>query len=393
MFVKTRLMTPGPTQTAESTRLAMAASQPHHRSTAFSAITHRALEGLRWLWDTDDDVLLMAGSGTSGMEAALRSALGPHDRVVVATGGKFAERWLTIVRLIGCDVVELPIEWGRSADPAALRALLATGAPPTALVCVASETSTGALHPVPELIAELRAVAPDALTIVDGITAIGCADLSMRRDTIDVLVSGSQKAFGLPPGAAAIGVSARAWDRFDVNDAANYYFDLRRERSQTARGQSAFTPPIPLVVGFAEVIDRWRPLGRRALFDHAETLAIGVRAGAMALGLSLFAKDLPSPALTSIEFEGVDVEGLRVTLRERFGVWVAGGQNALKGRVLRIGHLGAVDAFDVIQVMAALELALASQGVAIELGVGTAAALNAMQPRLAASDEVATYNP
>ena len=393
MFVKTRLMTPGPTQTAESTRLVMAASQPHHRSTAFAAITHRALDGLRWLWDTDDDVLLMAGSGTAGMEAALRSGLGPTDRVVVATGGKFAERWLSIVGQIGCDVIEFPVEWGRSADPAALRDLLSAGVPPSALVCVASETSTGALHPVAELIVALREVAPDALAIVDGITAVGCVDLSMSRDAIDVLVSGSQKAFGLPPGAAAIGVSARAWDRFDQNDAPNTYFDLRRERSQTARGQSAFTPPIPLVVGFAEVIDRWRPLGRAALFEHAETLALGVRAAAVALGLSLFAKDAPSPALTSIELEGIDVEALRTELRERYGVWVAGGQNSLKGRILRIGHLGAVDAFDVVQAVAALELALSSAGVAIDVGAGTAAALKAMQPRLEASVEVVTYNP
>ena len=393
MFVKTRLMTPGPTQTAESTRLAMAAAQPHHRSTEFSAITHRALDGLRWLWDTDEDVLLMAGSGTAGMEAALRSGLGPQDRVIVVTGGKFAERWLGIVGQIGCDLVELPVEWGRSADPAALRALLAEGPAPTALVSVASETSTGALHPVAHLIRVAREVVPEILTIIDGITAVGCADLSMRRDEIDVLVSGSQKAFGLPPGAAVIGISSRAWARFESNDAPNTYFDLRRERSQTARGQSAFTPPIPLVVGFAEVIDRWRPLGRDALFAHSETLAIGVRAAAEALGLKLFAKDDRSPALTSVELDGVDVESVRTELRERYGVWVAGGQNSLKGRVLRIGHLGAVDAFDIVQAIAALELALSSAGVAIDVGAGVAAALKAMQPRLKASDEVATYNP
>lgn len=393
MFVKTRLMTPGPTQTAESTRLAMAAAHPHHRSTEFSAITHRALDGLRWLWDTDDDVVLMSGSGTAGMEAALRSALSPADRVVVVTGGKFAERWLSIVNLIGCSVLVLDVEWGRSASPAALKVLLADEEQPTALVCVASETSTGVLHPVAELIRTLREVSPDALSIVDGITAVGCADLSMRRDEIDLLVSGSQKAFGLPPGAAAIGVSARAWDRIDATDANNYYFDLRSERKQTAKGQSAFTPPIPLVVGFAEVIDRWRELGRDELLAHSETLAAGARAAAAALNLSLYAKDVASPALTAIEIDGVDVERMRSHMRDRLGVWVAGGQESAKGHILRIGHLGAVDAFDIVQTIAALELALVEYGFEIEIGSGVAAALVAMQPRLAAAQNVSTYNP
>lgn len=393
MFVKTRLMTPGPTQTAESTRLAMAAAHPHHRSKAFAAMTHRALDGLRWLWDTDDDVLLVAGSGTAGMEAGLRSAFGPDDHVVVVTGGKFAERWLDIVRLIGSRVTVLDVPWGRSADAAELSRLLAECPPPTGLVCVASETSTGALHPVAELIAAARAVAPDVLAVVDGITAVGCVDLSMRRDEIDVLASGSQKAFGLPAGAAVVGVSARAWARFDETDANSYYFDLRKERSQTAKGQSAFTPPIPLIVGFAEVMDRWRELGREALFDHATTLALGCRAGVEAMGLQLFAKDVASPALTSIELEGVDVESVRTVLRERFGTWIAGGQNALKGRVLRLGHLGAVDAFDVIQVLAALEMALADAGVPVELGAGPAAAMKTMASRLGAAEAVATYNP
>lgn len=393
MFVKTRLMTPGPTQTAESTRLAMAAAQPHHRSKDFAAITHRALDGLRWLWDTDDDVLMVAGSGTAGMEAGLRSAFGPDDHVVVVTGGKFAERWRDIVRLIGAKMTVFDVEWGRSADVVELTKLISEGAPPTGLVCVASETSTGALHPVADLIAATRAVAPEVLTVVDGITAVGCVDLSMRRDEIDILVSGSQKAFGLPPGVAVVGVSARAWERFEANDANNYYFDLRRERSQTAKGQSAFTPPIPLIVGFAEVMDRWRELGRTALFDHAETLSLGCRAGVEAMGLQLFAKDVASPALTSVEVDGVDVEAARALLRDRFGTWIAGGQNALKGRVLRIGHLGAVDAFDVIQSLAALEMALAAAGAPVELGVGPAAAMRTMASRLGAAEAVATYNP
>jgi aspartate aminotransferase-like enzyme len=393
MFVKTRLMTPGPTPTAESTRLAMAASQPHHRSAAYSEITFAALEGLRWLWDTDDDVMIMAGSGTAGMEAGLRSALAPGDRVVVVTGGKFAERWLKLARLIGCDVAVLDVPWGRAATVEGLEEILSSGAPPRALVMVASETSTGVLHPVARLAAAFWRQVPDGLVIVDGITAVGCADLSMKRDAIDILVSGSQKAFGLPPGAAVVGVSARAWERIESVDAPSFYLDLRRERKQTKTGQSAFTPPIPLVVGFAEVLGRWQALGREALFAHATTLQQGVLAGARALGLSPFA-EVPSPALTSIEMpDTIDVGRLRKRLRDHLGVEVAGGQDALSGRIIRIGHIGVVDALDVVGTIGALELALSEQDWPSTLGAGVAAALSAMAPAIGAAVHVDRVNP
>lgn len=395
MFVKTRMLTPGPTPTAESTRLAMAASHPHHRSGEYAEITKRALAGLRWLWDTDDDVLILTGSGTLGMEAAMRSALAPGDRVLVVTGGKFAERWLKIARLIGCEVTALEVAWGRVASVESLDAVLAGAAPFAAMVGVASETSTGALHPVAALSAAFRRHSPEGLVLVDGITAVGVADLSMVRDGFDVLVSGSQKAFGLPPGAAVVGVSARAWARIAEVDAPSYYLDLRRERKQTETGQSAFTPAVPLVVGFAEVMERWRPLGREGLFAHGAMLSRGALAGARAIGLEPFA-EVPSPALTSIATpESVDVGALRKRMLGQYGVDVAGGQDALKGRIVRIGHLGVVDPFDIVGAVAALELALIDQGwtPAGAPGSGAAAALAAMAPAMATAPRVALCNP
>lgn len=392
MFVKTRLMTPGPTPTAESTRLAMAAAQPHHRSAAFSALAQRALQGARWLWDTEE-VVFVSGSGTAGMEAAMRTTLAAEDRVLVVTGGKFAERWLAIAKRIGCDVTELSVAWGAGADPDALTAALGDG-PFDALIMVASETSTGVLHPVAELSRRFRAANPSGLVLVDGITAVGCADLSMRRDGFDVLVSGSQKAFGLPPGLAMVGVSERAWQRASERPSNDYYLDLRRERKQTATGQSAYTPAIPLIVGLAEVLTRWEALGREALFAHAAALSSGVVAGAHAMGLALFPSGTPSPALTALEVpQGIDGAKLRTDLRDRYGVEIAGGQDALKGRVIRIGHLGAVDALDVIATLGALELALADQGWSGELGAGTAAALRVMGPALRAAERRDTINP
>lgn len=374
MFLKARLMTPGPTATAESTRLAMAAAAPHHRSPAFAALMKETLEGLRWLWDTEDDVLVLAGSGTTAMEAAMRSAIAPGHRVLVVTGGKFAERWETLAALLGAEVLSLPLAWGESASADALRARLAGEAPVDALVAVASETSTGALHPVPALVEALRAHSPDALAIVDGITAVGCVDLSMRRHGIDLLVSGSQKAFGLPPGAGFVGVSARAWDRIATVPPTSMALDLRAERKQSATGQSAFTPPIALIVGLHEVLGRWQTTGRDPLFAHADALAEMARAGGSAAGLHPFAAGLPSPALTSFHVpDGVDGAALVRRLREHWGISVAGGQDALKGRIVRVGHLGVVDPFDLLLTFAALEIALGELGATVRPGAAAAA--------------------
>ena len=392
MLIKKRLMTPGPTQLSEATRLAMAAGHPHHRSKEFAAVLKDVLEGLRWLWD-GDDVLVLAGSGTAGMEAAMRSAIAPTHRVAVVTGGKFAERWATIARKIGAEVLTFDVAWGESADPAAFSAWLQAAGDVDAMVAVASETSTGALHPVAELAAAFRAHASEGIVLVDGITAVGCADLSMRRDRIDLLVSGSQKAFGLPPGAAFVGVSARGWARIEAVDAPSYYFDLRRERKQAATGATAFTPAVPIVMGFAPVLADWRALGREDLFAHAAALAAATRAGVEALDYRLYPKQVCSPALTSFEVPAsIGAAPLRSMLRTHYGLSIAGGQDHLADHVVRIGHLGAVDAFDVLQAVSALAMATAALGGSRAHGRAIEAASAVLAPALAAAPSVA-YSP
>lgn len=374
MLIKTRLMTPGPTHVAEATRLALAAAQPHHRSAEFGAILADVLDGLAWLWDADE-VVVVTGSGTAGMEAAMRSSIAPGHRVAVVTGGKFAERWATIARRIGAEVETFDVAWGDSARTEALATWLEGRPPFDAFVAVCSETSTGALHPVAELVACARAHSPDCLSLVDGITAVGCVDLSMRRDGIDVLVSGSQKAFGLPPGAAFVGVSAAAWQRIDAVDAPNYYFDLRRERAQRTHGKTAFTPAAALIVGLRPVLEDWRAVGREALFAQATALGAACRAGVTALGYDLFPKHESSPALTSFVVPAsVGAGALRKQLRTRYGMSIAGGQDQLAESCVRIGHLGAVDAFDVLTALAALEFATADLGGPTRYGAATGAA-------------------
>jgi len=393
MFVKSRLLTPGPTAVAESTRLAMAAAQPHHRSAAFGATFKRAGELLRWFWDTDDDVLFVSGSGTAGMEAAMRTCLRADDDVVVITGGKFAERWQTIAKLIGVQVHAVDIAWGDSVTREQLDAVLSRCTKVDALVMVASETSTGAYHDPALVSSVLRARFPDALLMVDGITAVGTMDISMRRDDIDVLVSGTQKAFGLPPGGAMVGVSQRAWTRAERPGCTAYYLDLRRERKQTATGQSAYTPATPLIIGLVSVLETWHGVGRARVFEHAKALAEATRAAMQALGLELYPTGTPSAALTTVKVpEGLTASQLRTWMRTKAGVTVAGGQDDLKETVLRFGTLGATDPFDVIQGVSAFEMALISFGVDIQPGAGVAAAQEVLRSALNAGEPL-IYSP
>lgn len=393
MFVKSRLLTPGPTAIAESTRLAIAAAAPHHRSSEFGKTFLRASELLRWFWDTDDDVLFVTGSGTAGMEAAMRTCLRAGDEVVVVTGGKFAERWDTIARHLGCNVVTVTVEWGDGADVAAVEAAARGCADLRAVIMVASETSTGVLHDVRACAERVRAVREDALMMVDGITAVGSVDLSMKRDGLDVLVSGTQKAFGLPPGGAMVGMSARAWQAADRPECSAFYLDLRKEKKQSASGQSAFTPGQPFITGIVDVFERWHEAGRLRVIEHTQTLASATRAAAEALGLALFPKGEPSPALTAIEMpEGVSAKTISTWMRVRCGVSVAAGQDHLKERVIRIGHLGAVDAIDTIGGIAALEMALSANGVEVKTGAGVAAAQKVISQALLTQEPI-SYSP
>lgn len=393
MFVKARLMTPGPTQVAEATRLLMATCHPHHRSAAFTRLFVRMLGRLKWLWDTSGEVLFVTGSGTAGMEAAMQGALRPGDRLLAVTGGKFAERWVELGRQLGCEVTTLDVAYGASATPEALGSLLAAQPAFDALVLVASETSTGALHPVAQLIAQFRLKAPMAIVLVDGITAVGCVDLSMERDGIDLLVSGTQKSFGVPPGGAMVGIGPRGWQALERPGGHHAMsLDLRGERKQATAGDSAFTPAVPLILALDEVMERWHEAGRDALFAHQAALSAGTIAAVKALGLSLFA-DHPSPALTSIVAPaGIRADDLIATMRDCYGVTITGGQDSLKGKILRIGHLGAVDAIDIVATVTALECALADHGFAVSPGAAAAAAIAVMTPSLRSATN-AIYQP
>jgi len=294
------------------------------------------------------------------MEGSVTNLLSPGDEAIVVNGGKFGERWTKICQGYGVVVHEVAVEWGRAVEPSAVAQALEAHPKARALFVQASETSTCALHPVPAL-AELTR-RRDVLLVVDGITAVGVLDLPMDRLGIDVLVTGSQKALMLPPGLAFAALSERAWAAVERARLPRFYFDFRRERKGVAERSTAALQLL-LEEGLAEV------------YARHDRLARATRAAASALGLRLLAPESPSPAATAICLPaGLDGSALFRYLRDRMRVTFAGGQDRLKGKIIRIAHLGYVDAFDVVTGVAALELGLRHFGAPVELGRGVGAA-------------------
>lgn len=371
--LKNYLLAPGPTAVPAEVLLRIAAPTIHHRTPQFEQIVAGVREQLKQVFQTAGDVLVLAASGTGAMEAGIVNTLSPGDPVLCVNGGKFGERWMKMARTYGLDVEELPVEWGRAVDPEAIRAALDRKPSTRAVLVQASETSTTVLHPVREIAEITRG--RDTLLMVDGITAVGVTDVPMDRWGIDVLVSGSQKAFMLPPGLAFIALSGRAWAAAETAKLPRFYLDLRRERTNLHQNTTAYTPAINLVYGLAQALGAMLEEGLPAIFARCDRLMRATRAGAQAMGLRLVAPDAPSPAVTGVFVpDGVDGGKLQKYLRNTLGVEVAGGQDQFKGRVLRIAHLGYTGEFDTIVMLSALEMALSRFGVDVEFGRGTAAA-------------------
>ncbi len=370
---KSYLLAPGPTPVPPEVLAAMALPIIHHRTPQFSAVLAEVQDGLRELFGTSGDVLILAASGTGAMEGSVTNLLSPGDEVIVVNGGKFGERWTKICGAYGVQAHEIKVEWGRAVRPDEVAAALDAHPAARALYMQASETSTCVLHPVPAIAQLTRK--RDTMLVVDGITAVGVVDLPMDKLGIDVLVTGSQKALMLPPGLAFVALSARAWAQTARARLPRFYFDFAREKKSVKERTTAWTPAISLVQGLRVALAMMKAEGWPALFARHDRLARATRAGATALGLRLLAPDAPSPAATAVHLPaGLDGSALFRYLRDRMHVTFAGGQDQLKGKIIRLAHLGYVDALDVVSGLAALELALRHFGAAVELGRGVGAA-------------------
>jgi len=371
--IKNYLIAPGPTPVPPRVLLAMAQPIIHHRTPQFSQIFADAKRALKQVFQTDQDVLILAASGTGAMEGSVTNLFSPGDEVLVVNGGKFGERWTKIASTYGLKVIELKVEWGHGARAEDIQRLLDEHPAIRGVFIQASETSTGALHPT-EAIANITR-GRETLLIVDGITAVGVFDMPMDRWGIDVLITGSQKALMLPPGLAFVALSERAWQRTKQAKLPRFYFDFVRERENLAKDTTAWTPAISLITGLREALIIMLEEGLPHIFARHARMAAATRAGATALNLQLVAPDAPSPALTAM-FVPPKVDGGKLVsyLRDRMGVTFMGGQDQLKGKIVRIGHLGYTGTFDIVTALGAFEMALHHFGHDVVLGRGVAAA-------------------
>jgi aspartate aminotransferase-like enzyme len=374
MPIKTYLLTPGPTPVPERVMLAMARPIVHHRTADFERIFREAAEGLQWIYQTKQPVLMLSGSGTLAMEAAVVNTMKRGDKALCVVGGKFGERWRNICKAHGVDFVSLDVEWGRAVDPADVKRALDADDKITAVFSQANESSTGVRHPVEE-IAKITASRAGVINVVDAVSALGAFDLPMDAAGFDVLLTGSQKALMLPPGQAYIALSDKAWARTESADLPRFYCDLKREKKAQAGGETAWTPAITLTVGLAEALRMIKEEGLQECFARHARLADATRKACVALGCALFAPTAPSPTVTSVRGpEGFDTGRLVKQLRDKYGVAITGGQDAVKGKIFRVAHLGYFDTFDILTSVAAIEMALSDLGVKITHGAGIAAA-------------------
>ena len=375
MIQKPRLFTPGPTPLHPAVQEAMARPIPHHRTDEFRKVFAESIAGLKAFLKTTEDVLILACSGTGGMEAALVNVLSPGDTMLALVAGSFGERWSALGKAYGMNVKELRAKWGEAVSPAEVARALDADPAIRAVFVQLNESSTGAAHDV-QALARLTRERKDTLLVVDAISGAGAMALETQAWGVDVVVVGSQKALALPPGLAFLAVSARAWERIESARATRFYFDLRRERKAQAGGESAFTPAISNVVALRAGLAAVEAMGGvDALVRNAATLAASTRKAAEALGLPLVAPRDHGDALTALyPPPGLESGAIVKGLKAEFGSTVAGGQGELKGKILRIAHLGYYDATDILGLIATLEIVLRRAGHRFELGRGMAAA-------------------
>src|SRR6476659_6449499 len=305
-MLKRYLLAPGPTPVPPEVLLAMARPIIHHRAPEFAQLFGEVREDLKWLFQTRNDVLIFASSGTGGMEGAVANFLSPGDKALVVNGGKFGERWGKICKTFGAEVTEIKVEWGYAVDPQAVADALKKDPGIKAVYVQASETSTGVAHDVKAL-AEIVRPYGETILVVDAITALGVFDIKTDEWGVDVVVTGSQKALMLPPGLAFVSVSDKAWRLAEKAKNTAFYFNFKKEHENQQKNQTAYTPAVSLIVGLQEVLKMMRAEGLDGVFARQAKLAKAMRAGMQGAGLALFPKESPSDALTAVLApEGVD---------------------------------------------------------------------------------------
>jgi len=374
-IIKQRLFTPGPTPLLmEAQAATLTAANVHHRTEAFRKIMAETLELLKYYYNTKNDVLIFASSGTGAMEGSVSNLVSPGERILVGTAGKFGERWLDLAKAYGVEAVKVESPYGQPVNIEAMKQKLAQDGPFRAVYIQATETSTAVTNDVQSL-GEAVKNYPETCLVVDAITGLGTTDLHPDEWGLDIVIGGSQKAVMIPPGLAFVSVSEKAWGLIVKSKLPRFYFDFAKERKNQVKGETAFTPATTLVISLHAALEYIKEIGRENLIANAAQLAAITREAATALGLKLFAESSPANAATAVcAPEGMDSGAIIKELRTRFGAIVANGQGSMKGKIFRLAHLGYYDMADLFAIVAALEIVLLKAGHKIELGAGVRAA-------------------
>lgn len=375
---KTFLMIPGPTPVPESVLLAMAKHPIGHRSSEFSEILKEVYANLKWLFQTKNEVFIYAASGTGAMEAALSNLVNQGDKVLSLVIGNFGARWAKIAQSRGAVVEKLEVELGDVIKPADLKEKLAkdTKKEIKIVTLTHSETSTGAKNDIKTLCKIIKD--HGAISVVDGVTSVGCMEVKMDEWGIDVLVSGSQKGFMIPPGLAFLAASKRAWNLHEKCLYPSFYFDWTAHKKAVLEDTTPYTPAVNLIFALHEALKIMKKEGLENIFARHKKLALGLRAAVRAIGLDLFVKDdeNASFAITSIyPPKGISVPDIRSGFKKDFDIVVANGQNTLKDKIFRMGTLGFVSERDLLTAVGSLEAILLKLGHKFEPGSGVKAVL------------------
>jgi len=373
------LMIPGPTPVPESVLLASARPPISHRSSEFRTLMAEITAHLKWLHQTQNDVLILASSGTGAMEAGIINFLSPGDRVLVGCNGKFGDRWADVCDQFGLETEQIKAPWGQPLDPEVFRHHLEADQHRQikAVVLTHSETSTGVLNDLEAIIYHIKAHG-QALSIVDAVTSLGVCPVPMDEWGLDVVVSASQKGYRMPPGLGFVAVSSRAWHAYTTAQFPRFYLDLGKCRQDAVANTTPFTPPVNLFFALQASLRMMKAEGFTRLFSHQQGLMQATRAALRALELPLLVTDdaIASPAVTAIIPDRVDPELLRSQLQQQHGVVIAAGQDQMRGKLIRIGHLGYVCDRDILTTIAALETTLIHLGCPCLPGIGIQAASN-----------------
>lgn len=364
--MKSRIFTPGPTPLPERVKLSQAKDIIHHRTEEFSRIFKQVCQNLKYVFQTKNEVLTFAASGTGAMEAVVANLLSPGEKVLVIRGGKFGERWGEIGEAFGLKVIGMDVEWGKAPDPMQIREKMRGNSDIKAVFTQLVETSTGVRYDI-ESIAKVVGET-SAVLVVDAISGLGAEPLFTDDWRVDVVVGGSQKALMLPPGLSFVSLSRKAWGMMDEATFPGYYWDFKKALSSLANGQTPYTPAVLLVCALRESLVLIKEEGLSAVLNRHHMFAHAVRSAALSLGLQIFGNPSSNAVTAILVPPDIEEKKLREKLQADFGIRIAGGQGKLSGKVLRIAHMGWMDRLDIIGVISALEMSLSQLGYELELG-------------------------